>query len=333
MTGSGDPLVEQKRGNFVISVNSLSRSFDGLVAVEAISFEIPEGKLFTLLGPNGAGKTTTVRMLMGLIAPSSGNARVAGFDLAGDAGSKSRLRGACGLLTETPGFYDRMSAWENLQFFGRLYDIAESKINARLEHYLRFMELWDRRDEPVATFSKGMKQKLAIIRSVFHEPKVIFMDEPTAGLDPEASLSVREMILKLKHEGRTIVVCSHNLDEAERLADIVGILKRRLIVCDTLQKLRAVAGGAVLVEIEIIEPKLDVLEFISSLPFVHSAHQVESRFNVEVVNAAVNVPALVRELAARGANIMQVTPRVHSLEEVYLSAIRAADSNHGRSDQ
>lgn len=309
----------------MISVNGLSRSFNGLKAVDDISFEISEGSLFTLLGPNGAGKTTTVRMLMGLIAPTSGNACVAGYDLSGDSQSKSRLRGACGLLTETPGFYDRMSAWENLQFFGRLYDIDDSKIEARLEHYLRLMELWDRRDEFVATFSKGMKQKLAIIRSVFHEPKVIFMDEPTAGLDPEAALGVREMILKLKHEGRTIVVCTHNLDEAERLADVVGILKRRLIVFDTLQNLRTGSHGAVPVEIEIIQPKAGVLEFIRSLPFVSSAAQVEATFDVQVVDARVNVPVLVRALSERGEMIMQITPRVHSLEEVYLKSVHTVE--------
>jgi len=319
----------------MISVQSLSRSFNGLRAVEDISFEIPEGKLFTLLGPNGAGKTTTVRMLMGLIAPTSGTARVAGFDLAGDAQSKSRLRAACGLLTETPGFYDRMSAWENLQFFGHLYNIDDSKIDSRLEHYLRVMELWDRRDELVATFSKGMKQKLAIIRSVFHEPDVIFMDEPTAGLDPEASLGVREMILKLKKEGRTIVVCTHNLDEAERLADIVGILKRRLIVCDTLQNLRTATNRGAPVELEILEPQAELLVFIHSLPFVASARQLGTRFHVDVIDASVNVPALVRLLAARDARIMQVTPRLHSLEEVYLNSVRDRETepNAGGADR
>ena len=306
----------------MISVSALSRSFNGLLAVDGISFEIPEGKLFTLLGPNGAGKTTTVRMLLGLIAPTSGSARVAGFDLSGDSRSKSQLRRACGLLTETPGFYDRMTAWENLQFFGRLYEIDQSAIDARLEHYLRLMELWERRNEFVATFSKGMKQKLAIIRSVFHEPKVIFMDEPTAGLDPEASLGVREMIYKLKKEGRTIFVCTHNLDEAERLADIVGILKRKLIVCDTLQKLQSALVDGALVEIHIIEPGTDALEFMRSLPFVKTASQFETRFDVEVSNPSVNIPVLVSTLAERGAKIMQVTPRVQSLEEVYLNAVQ-----------
>jgi ABC-2 type transport system ATP-binding protein len=146
----------------------LSRSFDGVSAVETVSFEIPEGSLFTLLGPNGAGKTTTVRLLLGLIAPDSGTAMVAGYQL---GQSNNALRSVCGLLTETPGFYDRMSAWENLIFFSQLYRIPETIRDQRLREQLRAMNLWERRNDLVGTFSKGMKQKLAIIRAVFHEPR------------------------------------------------------------------------------------------------------------------------------------------------------------------
>src|SRR2546428_8181220 len=235
----------------MISCHKLSRHFNTVPAVEDLSFEIPEGKLFTLLGPNGAGKTTTIRLLLGLIGPTSGGARVAGYELGHDKRTNSSIRAVCGLLTESPGFYERMSAWDNLLFFARLYGIPESQIGGRVERYLRFMELWDRRADLVGTFSRGMKQKLAIIRAIFHEPKVIFMDEPTAGLDPEASVTVREMILKLKTQGRTIVVCTHNLDEAQRLADLVGILKQRLLVCDTLAGLQSGSGGSALVEIEL----------------------------------------------------------------------------------
>ena len=232
----------------------LSRSFDGVPAVEDLSFEIPAGNLFTLLGPNGAGKTTTVRLLLGLIAPDAGTATVAGHKLGRNSGANNSIRSVCGLLTETPGFYDRISAWENLIFFAQLYRIPTLLREQRLEHYLRMMNLWERRHDLVGTFSKGMKQKLAIIRAVFHEPKVIFMDEPTAGLDPEASLMVREMIAKLKSEGRTIIVCTHNLDEAQRLADIVGIINRRLLVCDSLANLQTGGGRTIPVEIQLSEP-------------------------------------------------------------------------------
>ena len=227
----------------MISTHGLTRAFDGVPAVEDVSFDVPAGTLFALLGPNGAGKTTTVRMLMGLIGPTAGGATVAGYRIGAGADAGRLLRRACGLLTEAPGFYDRMSAGDNLRFFGRLYGLPERTLRQQIEHFLRLLELWDRRDAAVGTFSKGMKQRLAIIRALFHDPKVVFLDEPTAGLDPEAALEVRELIARLKTEGRTIVVCTHNLDEAERLADAVGILRRRLLVCDSLERLRAGPGG------------------------------------------------------------------------------------------
>ena len=296
----------------------LSRSFDGVPAVEALSFELPEGSLFTLLGPNGAGKTTTVRLLLGLIAPDSGTARVAGYQL---GQSNNALRGVCGLLTETPGFYDRMTAWENLTFFSQLYRIPETIRDQRLREQLRAMNLWERRNDLVATFSKGMKQKLAIIRAVFHEPKVIFLDEPTAGLDPEASLMVREMISKLKGEGRTIVVCTHNLDEAQRLADIVGIINRRLLVCDTLTNLRSGAGITTPIEIELRAPLVDGQLTAVKLPFVKSIDGKDGKYVFEVENPAINTPHLVRALVDSEAQVYAVRPRTRDLETIYLECI------------
>ena len=296
----------------------LSRSFDGVPAVEALSFEIPEGSLFTLLGPNGAGKTTTVRLLLGLIAPDSGTARVAGYQL---GQSNNALRGVCGLLTETPGFYDRMTAWENLTFFSQLYRIPETIRDQRLREQLRAMNLWERRNDLVGTFSKGMKQKLAIIRAVFHEPKVIFLDEPTAGLDPEASLMVREMISKLKGEGRTIVVCTHNLDEAQRLADIVGIIKRRLLVCDTLTNLRSGAGITTPIEIELRASLVDHQLTAMKLPFVKSIDGKDGKYVFEVENPAINTPQLVRALVDTDAQVYAVRPQTRDLETIYLECV------------
>ena len=296
----------------------LSRSFDGVRAVESLSFEIPEGSLFTLLGPNGAGKTTTVRLLLGLIAPDSGTARVAGYQL---GESNNALRGVCGLLTETPGFYDRMTAWENLTFFSQLYRIPDTVREQRLGQQLRAMNLWERRNDLVATFSKGMKQKLAIIRAVFHEPKVIFLDEPTAGLDPEASLMVREMIGKLKGEGRTIVVCTHNLDEAQRLADIVGIINRRLLVCDTLTNLRSGTRLTTPIEIELRASLSDDQITATRLPFVKSIDGKDGRYVFEVENPAINIPHLVRALVDSEAQVYAVRPQTRELEKIYLECI------------
>ena len=301
----------------------LSRSFDGVPAVEDLSFEIPAGNLFTLLGPNGAGKTTTVRLLLGLIAPDAGTATVAGHKLGRNSGANNSIRSVCGLLTETPGFYDRISAWENLIFFAQLYRIPTLLREQRLEHYLRMMNLWERRHDLVGTFSKGMKQKLAIIRAVFHEPKVIFMDEPTAGLDPEASLMVREMIAKLKSEGRTIIVCTHNLDEAQRLADIVGIINRRLLVCDSLANLQTGGGRTIPVEIQLSEPLDDSQRQALRLPFVKDVQGKNRSYVFEVEDPTTNIPELVRSLVDIEAKIYTVRPKSMDLEAIYLECVNA----------
>ncbi len=309
----------------MISARGLSRSFNGVPAVEDLSFEVATGSLFALLGPNGAGKTTTVRLLMGLIGPTAGTASVAGYRVGGDADSGPLLRRACGLLTEAPGFYDRMSARDNLRFFGRLYGIPERTLSHQLERYLRLLELWDRRDDAVGTFSKGMKQRLAIIRALFHEPKVVFLDEPTAGLDPEAALEVRELVAKLKTEGRTIVVCTHNLDEAERLADRVGILRGRLLVCDTLERLRSGTDGdgRLTVRITLTGPAaLHAPALSAEVPVRDLRDVLATDFVLSARCAPAGVPALVAWLVGRGAGIREVRSAADSLESIYLRVVR-----------
>jgi ABC-2 type transport system ATP-binding protein len=310
----------------MISAQELTRAFDGIVAVEGLTFSVSEGTLFALLGPNGAGKTTTVRLLMGLIGPTAGTATVAGYRVGAGSDAGRLLRRACGLLTEAPGFYERMSALDNLLFFGRLYGIPERTLAHQLEHYLRLLELWDRRAHLVGTFSKGMKQRLAIIRALFHDPKVVFLDEPTAGLDPEAALEVRELIARLKTEGRTIVVCTHNLDEAERLADSVGILRRRLLVCDTLARLRdgPNGDGRVTVHVTLTEPAARFAPDLETAPAdlgVRDARAEDQMLSVRCPHQS--VPALVAWLVGRGAGIQEVQAATDSLESIYLRAVRA----------
>ncbi|OLC05545.1 MAG: hypothetical protein AUH78_03860 [Gemmatimonadetes bacterium 13_1_40CM_4_69_8] len=312
----------------MISARGLTRAFDGTVAVEHLSFDVPNGKLCALLGPNGAGKTTTVRMLLGLIGPTTGTARVAGHVLGRGPNANRALRAACGLLTETPGFYDRVSAWDNLLFFGRLYGVADDVLKPRLEHYLRAMELWDRREGRVGEFSKGMKQRLAIIRALFHDPKVVFLDEPTSGLDPEAALAVRELILSLKAEGRTILVCTHNLDEAERLADLVGILRRRLLAFGTLDELRAGTGGrgragnGRTVRVRLVDAAADHAAALAALPGVRAVTPAATTLTVRVEDFAAVVPRLVARLVEHGAAVLEVRPEAESLESVYLQCVR-----------
>jgi ABC-2 type transport system ATP-binding protein len=218
-----------------------------------------------------------------------------------------------------------MSAWENLQFFSRLYRIPEAGRDARLTGFLRSMQLWDRRDDLVGTFSKGMKQKLAIIRAIFHDPKVIFFDEPTSGLDPEAAHMVREMISRLKHEGRTIVVCTHNLDEAARLADLVGIIRGRLLLFDTLAGLQAGgAGHGVVVDVELAEPLRDPAA-LQRLPGVRLLRAEDSRYTIEVPELAA-VPRLTRALVEADAGVIAVRPRARDLESIYLQCIQRTEA-------
>ena len=202
-----------------LRASGLTKDFARLRAVDGLDLEVPEGEVFGFLGPNGAGKTTTLRLLCALISPSAGTAEVAGFRLGRD---DSRIRAAVGILTEQPGLYERLTALENLLFFAALYGLTPGTARGQAERYLRLMGLWDRRADAVATFSRGMKQKMAIARAVLHEPRLVFLDEPTTGLDPDAARTVRDFIVALRGEGRTVFLCTHNLDEADRLCDRIA---------------------------------------------------------------------------------------------------------------
>src|SRR5713226_5287090 len=224
----------------VVRPEKLTKRFGALTAVDGIDLDVHEGEVFGFLGPNGAGKTTTLRLLCALIAPTSGSAEIAGFRLGRE---DAKIRAAVGILTEQPGLYERQSAWDNLVFYGTLYGLSTSVAHAQAERYLRMMGLWDRRTESVVTFSRGMKQKMAIARAALHEPRILFLDEPTTGLDPDAAKTVREFIVALRGEGRTVFLCTHNLDEAARLCDRIAFFRRSIIRIDTPDKLRAELYG------------------------------------------------------------------------------------------
>jgi ABC-2 type transport system ATP-binding protein len=196
--------------------------------VEQLSFEVKEGEVFGFLGPNGAGKTTTVRLLTSLIGPTSGTAFVNNYEIQKD---DQDIRRSVGILTEAPGLYDNLSAEYNLEIYANLYEVNDQK--GQVEKYLRLLGLWERRFDLAGTFSKGMKQKLAIARALLHEPRILFLDEPTAALDPENARTVRDLITELRKEGRTIFIFTHNLDEADRLCDRIGVVKTRILALDT----------------------------------------------------------------------------------------------------
>jgi ABC-2 type transport system ATP-binding protein len=302
-----------------IETTHLTRTFGSLVAVDDLTLAIPKGTVFGFLGPNGAGKTTTVRLLSALIAPTRGSAVVAGYHL---GEHNDAIRQAVGILTETPGLYDRLSAWQNLLFFAELYDLPAERASRQVERYLHLLDLWDRRDDKVGGFSKGMRQKLAIARALLHEPKVIFLDEPTSGLDPEAARVVLDFIKALRAEGRTIFLTTHNLPEADELCDSIGVFRSRLLHLGTPTQLRAGLFGTG-TQVRVVGDAARWLETVRALAFVQEATASESTLSVSLAHPDEQNPELVRSLVEAGARIRAVEPTSHSLEEVYLELVES----------
>jgi ABC-2 type transport system ATP-binding protein len=300
----------------MIRTENLSKAFNGNVAVDGLSLEIPQGEVFGFLGPNGAGKTTTVRMLTCLIAPTSGRASVSGYEVGAD---DTEIRRNAGLLTETPGLYDRLSAWKNLTIYARLYEVKD--VPGQVEKYLRMLGLWERRHDTAGTFSKGMKQKLAIARALLHEPRVLFLDEPTSGLDPEAAKLVRDFIAELRGEGRTIFICTHNLDEADRLCDRIAVFKSRLRVLDSPSNLRRQMYGRQIV-FHLAHPADAFLSLVARLPFLQQSEAVDNQLLFALDDPERYNPELIRLLVNAGAEIQFVSEVRRTLEDVYLQLIR-----------
>ena len=300
-----------------IETAKLTRTFGTLTAVEDLNVSIPAGTVFGFLGPNGAGKTTTVRLLTALIAPTSGTALVAGHKIGTD---NTAIRQSVGILTETPGLYDRLSAEQNLIFFARLYDVPAARASSQAEHYLRMLGLWERRSERVGGFSKGMRQKLAIARALLHEPKVIFLDEPTSGLDPEAARIVLDFIKELRAEGRTIFLTTHNLPEADELCDTIAVFRTRLLQVDTPAHLREKLFGRG-TRVRVSGDATPLLAVVQALSFVHNVTAEGSTLSVALDDPDEQNPPLVQALVMAGAHIQAVEPIAHSLEEVYLELL------------
>ncbi len=302
----------------MIRIENLTKQFESTLAVDKLSLEVKVGEVFGFLGPNGAGKTTTLRMLCALIGPSGGRAWVAGHEIGRE---DDQIRKKVGILTESPGLYDRLSAEYNLTFFAQLYEVGS--VGAQVERYLRLLGLWERRAEAVGTFSKGMRQKLAIARAMLHEPQVLFLDEPTSGLDPEAAHLVREFITELREEGRTIFLCTHNLDEADRLCDRIAIFNRRLLALDSPAALRRELYGRSVV-VHLRERAADYVEVVRRLAPVRQVEAIDNKLVVHVDDPETNNPALIRALVGAGAEVQFVGELRRSLEDVYLRLVGSA---------
>ncbi len=302
----------------MIKTENLTKKFNTTLAVDNLDLEVPEGEVFGFLGPNGAGKTTTVRMLTSLIGPTGGTAVVNGFRI---GEQDTEIRRTVGILTETPGMYDNLSAEFNLEIYANLYEVDDPK--GQVEKYLRMLGLWDRRKDEAGTFSKGMKQKLAIARALLHEPRILFLDEPTAALDPEASHLIHDFIGELKQAGRTIFLCTHNLDEADRLCDRVGVFKTHLLVVDTPANLRSQLFGRKVV-FHLVQSGESIAATVRALPFVREARVIDNKLLVNLDNPEAHNPEIIRVLVGAGAEIQFVGELRHSLEDVYLQLVKNA---------
>jgi len=306
----------------MIDAENLTRKFGSLTAVENVSLHVDEGEVFGFLGPNGAGKTTTIRMLCCLIGKTSGKARIGNFSIDKEQDCLE-IRKIVGLLPENVGLYENLSAYRNLDFFGKLYEVPGQKRQENIEQLLRLLGIWERREDVVGTFSKGTKQKIAIARALIHDPKVLFLDEPTANLDPEAAKTVRDFILDLKKEKRTIFLNTHNLDEAERLCDRIGILKTRLIAVDSPQNLeRSLYKRKTIVHLENVSDR--VLSAVKNLSVVKNVRTVDNKTVLDLDNPEKDNPEVVKAIVAAGGNIQYVTELKSTLEDVYLKLIREA---------
>lgn len=300
----------------MIRTENLTKKFGSTLAVDRLTITIPEGEVFGFLGPNGAGKTTTVRMLTSLIAPTSGHALVNGLQVGKD---DTAIRRSVGILTETPGMYDNLSAEYNLEIYANLYEIPNPK--AQVEKYLRMLSLWERRKDEAGTFSKGMKQKLAIARALLHEPRIVFLDEPTAALDPEAAHLVREFIAELRTQGRTIFLCTHNLDEADRLCDRIAVFKTRLLVIDSPSALRSQLFGRKVV-FHLRQASETLAAPLRQMPFVREVKVIDNKLVVHLDDPETHNPDLLRTLIGAGADVQFVGELRHSLEDVYLQLMK-----------
>jgi len=305
----------------MIETKDLSKHFNGFVAVDGVDLQVPAGQVMALLGPNGAGKTTTVRMLTSVLRPSRGEARVAGFDI---LHQPEQVRRAVGVLTEQHGLYGRMPADEYLEFFGRLYGMSAAQRRQRATELLEQYGLTADRKRRIGEYSKGMRQKLALARALFHNPPVLLLDEPTSAMDPESARLVRDAISSLRSAKRAIIICTHNLAEAEELADQIAIIRRgQIIASGTVAALKQRLLGAPEFEVRLGAPLGEGIELLpaSVIPTTQGASWLRYRTSTpDTAN-----PAVVQALVQRGLPVLSLAEVPRSLEKVYLQAINATN--------
>jgi ABC-2 type transport system ATP-binding protein len=302
---------------WMIEAEGLVKYFDSFRAVNQVSLHVPAGEIVVLLGPNGAGKTTTVRMLTSILQPSAGWAKIAGYDV---VHQPDRVRASVGVLTEHHGLYVRMNAMEYLTFFSRLYclpsDIARQRISALIEQF----GLTGAGKKRLGEYSKGMRQKLALVRTLLHDPPVILLDEPTSAMDPESAYVVRDAIRQLKNKDRAIVLCTHNLKEAEELADQIAIIKNGEIILDgNLDEVRNRLIGSPEFEVVVAKPFTEEQTFSLNGIQITSAAEYSLRYKTE--NPEKDNPIVLEYLRKKKLPVVTLTRVQHSLEDIYLQTV------------
>lgn len=303
----------------MIEVENLSKKFDNLTAVDNISFNVEDGEIFGFIGPNGAGKTTTIRMLSCLISPTSGTAKIAGYDI-NNKTDILKIRKIIGLIPDNVGFYNELSAYSNLDFYGKLYELSNSKRKDNIEYFLKMLGIWDKKDILVGKFSKGMKQKLSIVRALIHDPEILFLDEPTANLDPSSSKTVKNFLLDLKNENKTIFLNTHNFNELQQICDKIGIMNTQLLKVSTQKELKeSIWGRKTVVQLEKVTN--NVLNALDNKSFKNIAISGD-KLTFDVDNPQEENPVIVDTIVNAGGRIQYVRRLDPSLEDTYLEFLR-----------
>lgn len=305
----------------MIEANSLGKVFEEFTAVHNLSLNVPAGQLLALLGPNGAGKTTSVRMLGAILRPTFGEAFINGYDVVHQA---DKVRHNIGMLTEQPGLYLRMSGMEYLLFYGRLYGLSDDEIKRRGLNWFARFDMAGQADRRLGHYSKGMRQKVGLIRAMLHNPSVLLLDEPTSAMDPHSAKLVRDAIMELRNDRRTVILCTHNLAEAELLADSIAIIKKGTIVAQgSTAVLKQKLLGQPQLEVRVDRPLNGEVSEIEQLVTVEAVQGSVIRYRTE--DPDVTNPQLVRCLGELGLGVISLQTISQSLEQVYLRVVADQD--------
>lgn len=322
LPGSSPPLIE---------ADHLVKQFGEFMAVREVSLKVAAGQILALLGHNGAGKTTTTRMLAAILTPTSGQARIGGFDT---VKQPLEVRKIIGHLTEQPGLYNRMRVLDYLDFFGELQSVPKKLLRERSEELLRRFDLWDTRQLRMGEYSKGMRQKAALIRALIHEPKVLFLDEPTSAMDPYSAKLVRDAINDLKKANRAIILCTHNLAEAEILADRIAIIRKgEIIIEGTAEELKQNLLGAPHYRVELNQPLSELPQTVKAIPQVKVLEMTARGFSFETAEPVSANPAVLKSLIESGLEVITLSQVSRSLESVYLKIAGDKATAEGNRDE